>query len=78
MDEFESDISVLSNIVESEPKEQLSAGAIEIDMLLATMPSDDELRLILIDKIGCYFEPASQGITCEQWLKFVREKFAQQ
>lgn len=74
--EFESDMSALSVIVEYELNEQLSAGAIEIDMLLGERISEYELRSILVDKIGCYFDPASKGITSEQWLRYVREKFA--
>lgn len=76
-EEFDSDVSALKAIVESEPKELLSAGVLEIDTLLAVLPPEDELRAILIDKVGCYFDPSSQGITYEHWFRRVREIFAQ-
>ncbi|WP_375055093.1 contact-dependent growth inhibition system immunity protein [Zobellella sp. DQSA1] len=76
-DEFDSDVSVLQAIVESETVDQIRAGVEEIDILLAAHLSESELRDILINKVGCYFDPESQGITCEQWLKRVREVFSQ-
>ena len=76
-DEFESEESVLRAIIESETIEQIRAGVVEIDMLLAAHLPENELREILVNMIGCYFNPESQGISHEQWLKKVREKFAQ-
>ena len=75
-EEFDSDTSALRAIIDSEPKEQVSAAVQEIDELLdASLPAN-MLKTILIDKIGCYFDPRTQGITDEQWLKRVRETFA--
>ncbi|MFC5743176.1 contact-dependent growth inhibition system immunity protein [Dyella tabacisoli] len=75
-DEFESDAVALRAIVESEPREQISSGVREIDGLLADPPSESALREILVDKVGCYFDPSSQGLSCEQWLRHVRDVFA--
>ena len=75
-EEFESDIAALHSIVESEPKERLSAGVAEIDGLLMASLPENELKTILTDEVGCYFEPTSQGITYTEWLKRVRQKFA--
>lgn len=69
-------MSALQSIVEAEPKEQISAGIAEIDALLSVPLTEGELRTILIDKAGCYFDPTSLGITYQQWLKRVREEFA--
>jgi len=77
-DEFDSDVTALQAIVESETIDQIRAGVAEIDSLLAETPSEMELRDILITKLGCYFEPESQGISYEQWLKKVRGVFAQE
>jgi hypothetical protein len=76
-EEFDSDMSALQSIVESEPKERLWAGVAEIDALLTALLPEGELKIILTDEVGCYFEPSSQGITYAEWLKRVREKFAQ-
>lgn len=74
-EEFDSEISALQSIVEAEPKEQISAGITEIDTLLSALLTEDELRTILIDKAGCYFDPGSLGLTYQQWLQRVRAEF---
>lgn len=72
-DEFESDAVALRAIVEAEPKEQISRGVSEIDEILANPPSESDLREILVDKVGCYFDPSSQGLSYGQWLRHVRD-----
>jgi hypothetical protein len=74
-DEFDSDSSALQSIIESEPKARLAAGGGEIDALLAASLPEVDLAGILIDQVGCYFDPSSEGLTCEQWLRRVRKKF---
>ncbi|WP_226596892.1 contact-dependent growth inhibition system immunity protein [Marinobacter nauticus] len=76
-EEFDSDATALQAIIDSETKDQIQAGVAEIDSLLAETPSEIELRDVLIIKIGCYFDPESQGTSYEQWLKAVRGVFAQ-
>lgn len=75
-DEFDTDDSALQAIIENETADKIQAGLVEIDMLLAAHLSENELRDILINKAGCYFEPESLGISYKQWLKKVREVFA--
>jgi CdiI immunity protein len=75
-DEFESDDSVLRSIIDSESPMQLAAGANEIDSLLAAALSEAELRAVLVDELGCYFDPASKRLSSAEWLKHLREKFA--
>ena len=76
-EEFSSDTAALQAIVKNEPKSQLMAAATEIGVLLEAGLSETELKGIIADPIGCYFDPNSEGITCEQWLRQVRDKFAQ-
>lgn len=76
-EEFDDDMSALQTIAGSEPKEQLIEAVREIDALLMEALSEQELRAVLIEKIGCYFEPDSRGNTCNEWLLQVRDKFAQ-
>lgn len=76
-DEFDSDEAAFQVIVDSEPKERLLAGVKEIDALLAASLPEDELRSLMAGPAGCYFDPGSEGLTYEQWLKRVRQKFAQ-
>jgi hypothetical protein len=74
-DEFDNNESALQAIMNSEPKDQLLAGANEIDELLGATLTSDALQEILVNKLGCYFDPASVGLTCEWWLKQVRQEF---
>jgi hypothetical protein len=76
LDEFENDVSALQAIIEFESKEQIVAGIAEIDLLLAAELSESDLRMILVDQVGCYFDPNSEGITYKQWLGRVRSAFA--
>jgi CdiI immunity protein len=77
LDEFESDDSALRSITESEPAMRLVAGVNEIDLVLAAALPEEELRAVLVNELGCYFDPASKRLSSEQWLKHVRERFAQ-
>lgn len=76
-EEFDGDESVLQAIIESEPKDRRAAAVSEIDVLLALKPSETELGLVLIEHMGCYFEPSSKGISRSEWLKQVRHAFEQ-
>jgi hypothetical protein len=76
-DEFGSDGEALQAIVQAEPREQVEIGVEEIDQLLAEHKSEEELRVIMVDEIGCYFEPESQGIGYMDWLARVRGYFAE-
>lgn len=77
-DEFDSDVTALQAIIDSETKDQIRAVIEEIERLLADARSEIELRDILINEVGCHFHPESQGISYEQWLKKVRGVFAQE
>jgi hypothetical protein len=74
-DEFENDTVALQAIIDCESKSQLMGAAKEIDFFLNLNLSEGAVRTILVDTIGCYYDPASHGINYQQWLKVVREKF---
>jgi len=75
VDEFESDEVALRAIIDSEPIEQIRAGVMEIDELLASNLSEDQLKTVLMNKFGCYFDPGAIGATYENWLKKLRNDF---
>lgn len=72
VDEFDSEASALQAIVDLEPKDQISAALKEMDEILAGQDSDKKMAETLMDGAGCYFEPASLGLTNRQWLERVR------
>jgi hypothetical protein len=71
-DEFNDDNEALNALIESEPEEKIAEGVMEIDRLLRAGLTDDKLRAILTDQVGCYFEPASERLDYVQWLHRVR------
>lgn len=74
--EFESDVEALRAIATTEPREQVVAGLDEVEKLLSIHRSETELREIMIDEVGCYFEPQSVGMSYREWLGRVREVFS--
>jgi hypothetical protein len=78
LEEFDNDISALDAIVNSEPSEYLQACIKEIDALLASALTEEELSIVVIQNIGCYFDPKSRGLGYDEWLRLVRNKFSQQ
>lgn len=74
-DEFDSDHAALQEILKAESIERLKICAEEIEEILNAHLSESDLRELLINEVGCYFEPASNGMTYKQWLVVVQEKF---
>jgi hypothetical protein len=73
-EEFDNDMSALQAILDSEPGALRNAGVREIVSLLASARSEDELRDVLVNSCGCYFEPDSRHITYREWLQQVHDK----
>ncbi|HZF41808.1 MAG TPA: contact-dependent growth inhibition system immunity protein [Sphingomonadaceae bacterium] len=71
VDEFVTDDAAVQAMLESEPKEALAAARNEIRGLLASDLSDAELKMVMTDEVGCYFEPKSNGQTYREWLSEV-------
>ena len=76
MEEFDSDRTALSAVVNGEPREAIVRALGEIDRLLKSEMPESDLRKALTAQIGCYFEPASEGMTYRQWLHRVRDHLA--
>ena len=76
-EEFDTDVSALRAAVESEPKEMVLEAVEDIDAVLGASLSEDDLRKLVVRTLGCYFEPAAEGITYDQWLRRVRNIFTE-
>ena len=76
--EFSNSSAVIHEITNSESRDRLLAGAGELDQLIALDLSEDACREIMIAKVGCFFEPASEGLTYAKWLLMVRAAFLEQ
>lgn len=77
-DEFDSDVSALRAIVDSEPRETILAAMREIDDLLSASLPESEVRGLIAGPVGCYFDPTSEGMTYKQWLMRVQGVFAKE
>jgi hypothetical protein len=77
LDDYDNYSSALQAVVTSEPKEKIAAGVGEIDALLVRGLPEKDLKAILVEQIGCYFDPSSDGLTYKQWLIRVRSAFSQ-
>jgi len=75
-DEFETDAEALDAIACGEPSSKLAAGVEEIDALLKESLSESELRMFVINRLGCYFEPSAVGLSYVDWLGTVQKKLA--
>lgn len=70
-DEFDDDVDAVSAMLASEPQESILEASLEIKSLLAKEMNQEELALIMMDQIGCYFDPASKGQSYREWLSSV-------
>ena len=75
-DEFQDSSEALSAAVSSEPEEMFGDVCREIDDLLASDLTEEDLEKIVRDQAGCYFAPQSEGHTYRSWLKEARAVFA--
>jgi hypothetical protein len=75
VDEFETEAFVLQTIVQLEPKEKIESGAMEIQRLLAMSLSEVDLKALIVEQIGCYFDPTSEKKTYRHWLGLILERF---
>lgn len=74
-EEFDGSAEVINEIINSESRARLLAGAGELDLLIALKLSEEACREIMIAKVGCFFEPESEGLTYSEWLLMVRAAF---
>ncbi len=61
--EFDDDVAAFQAIILAESQEMIAEGLGEINILLATELSENDLRKMLVDQIACYFDPSSDGLT---------------
>ena len=74
-EDFSNSSEVIHEIINREPRDSVLAGACELGQLTALNLSEDACREIMIAKIGCFFEPGSEGLTYANWLLMVWAAF---
>jgi hypothetical protein len=73
--EYENDTSAIQDIINMEPKAQIAAAISELDSILLMNLNEKELETFTINKLGCYFNPASKKQTYYEWLRDVNGIF---
>jgi len=71
-EEFATEELALSAILKAEPKDYLLRAAMEIDAILAAEMNDDELKVFMVEVLGCYFDPTYSGERPAHWLTRVQ------
>ena len=70
-DEFSDEFSAVKAMIESEPQASVSQASIEIDGLLRSNLSEEEIAEVIMDQVGCYYDPASANQSYRDWLAAV-------
>jgi hypothetical protein len=68
--------AVLQAIIAHEPADLIADGIEELTALLARGLSEAELQALLYGVLSVDYLPAADGLTCAEWLKEVRDTFA--
>lgn len=74
-EEYTDSSEALADMLKHEPQATLLAGAQEIEVLLASKLSMDDLEHLVRWKIGCFYAPSSEGVSLAEWLNNIRHAF---
>lgn len=74
--EFSTVDAAVTAMIDAEPRELREAAASEIDALLARETDEAQLRTVLTDEAGCYYDPASDGSNYRDWLNGLAARLA--
>lgn len=68
VDEFGTETQVIKAIICGETRDHIDEVSREIRVLLQSSLTEEELREVMTNRVGCYFEPSSRGMSYRQWL----------
>ncbi|MCX5510492.1 contact-dependent growth inhibition system immunity protein [Pseudomonas sp. BJa3] len=74
-EEYTDSSEALADMLKHEPQATLLAGAQEIEVLLASKLSIDDLEHLVTCKVGCFFAPDSESVSLAEWLSSIRHAF---
>ena len=77
-DEHESPDDVIDSFKEDAPIAAVHDALVELDALLALQLDDETLSSVLVDGLGCAYQPQLDGITAVAWLQHVRTRLLPQ
>jgi hypothetical protein len=59
--------------VEREPPEKVTGARRELDAILKTSMTDQELRSLVVESLGSYYDPMLTGKSMRTWLQEIDE-----
>lgn len=74
-EEFQTYQNVLKEMLKGESRERLVVACAEIDEILGVGLNSEKLQKFAINELGCYFEPASIGLSWAEWLRQIKGTF---
>jgi phenylalanyl-tRNA synthetase beta subunit len=64
---------VVENYRNSELPESIEAALAELNKLLEMPIAPADLDTLILDELGCYYEPSSENQTVREWLEWVQK-----
>ena len=74
-DEFLNESEVISTVLKEIPESEIAASILEIDLLLRDRNFQKNLDKVLLEEIGCYFDPRTTGLSYVNWLSDLKKQF---
>ena len=65
--------SVLDRYLSDTPPAAVQQTISEVERLLGRGLAEDQLHAPFIQALGCYYNPAAQGMSYTEWLNWVRD-----
>ncbi|MEG3917821.1 contact-dependent growth inhibition system immunity protein [Microcoleus sp. POL10_C6] len=64
---------VVNNYRSSEPPASVEAASQELSKLLEMPIAPPDLEALILDELGCYYDPQSENQTVREWLESVQK-----
>jgi len=74
MEEFDTDVQAIDEIIRNNPREFLLAAEHEIINLIESNMSETELERMMLYDFGCFYDPSAEGLTYREWLRKVADR----
>ncbi|MEZ2239027.1 MULTISPECIES: contact-dependent growth inhibition system immunity protein [unclassified Microcoleus] len=67
---------VVENYLHSESPETIEAVLAELNQLLKMSIAEPDLETLILEELGCYYDPSSENQTVTEWLESVQQSLS--
>lgn len=67
---------VVENYLDSESPETIEAVLAELNQLLEMSIAEPDLETLILEELGCYYDPSSENLTVTEWLESVQQSLS--